>query len=123
MPLRKIESLLKSNGNQIAGLRDIKAGRRNKSGRLTDLTLISAKGSLTIPAINFRKAIGYTVIKSTNFEVRTVGDDAFFSGNGYGHGVGLCQWGAKQRAEEGFDYREILSYYYPGTKLAKIYSD
>jgi len=123
MPLKKIEALLKNNGTQITGLREIKPGRRNKSGRLADLTLISAKGSLTISAVNFRKAIGYTVIKSTNFEVRTVGDDAFFTGNGYGHGVGLCQWGAKQRAEGGFDYREILSYYYPGTKLTKIYSD
>ena len=41
-----------------------------------------------------------------------------FLGKGYGHGVGLCQWGAKQRADDGFTYREILSYYYPGTKLA-----
>jgi stage II sporulation protein D len=46
-----------------------------------------------------------------------------FSGVGYGHGVGLCQWGAKQRSEDGFDYREILSYYYPGAKLEKIDSD
>jgi stage II sporulation protein D len=38
---------------------------------------------------------------------------------GFGHGVGLCQWGAKQRALNGFDYTEILSYYYPGTKLEK----
>jgi len=123
LSLNRIESLLSSNGYQISGLRDIKTGRRNRSGRVTDLTLFSKKGSLTIPAVSFRKAIGYTLIKSTNFDARIVGDDAVFNGTGYGHGVGLCQWGAKQRAGDGFDYREILSYYYPGAKLKKFYNE
>jgi len=123
LSLNRIESLLSSNGYQISGLRDIKTGRRNRSGRVTDLTLFSKKGSLTIPAVSFRKAIGYTLIKSTNFDSRIVGDDAVFNGTGYGHGVGLCQWGAKQRAGDGFDYREILSYYYPGAKLKKFYNE
>jgi stage II sporulation protein D len=121
--LKKLESLLKSNGYQLSGLRDIKAGKKNRSGRVTDLTLLSVRGSLTISSVNLRKAIGYSVIRSTNFEVRTTGDDAFFAGIGYGHGVGLCQWGAKQRAGDGFDYREILTYYYPGTRLEKIYGE
>jgi stage II sporulation protein D len=119
IPLKRVESLLKSNGYQVNGLRDIKAGTKNRSGRVTELTLFCAKGSLTISAVNLRKAIGYSVIRSTNFEVRSAGDDVFFAGIGYGHGVGLCQWGAKQRALDGFDYREILSYYYPGTRLEK----
>jgi stage II sporulation protein D len=123
IPLKKIESLLKSNGYQVNGLQDIKAGKKNKSGRVTDLTLLSARGSMVISAVNLRKAIGYSVIKSTNFEVSTAGEDAFFIGTGYGHGVGLCQWGAKQRAADGFDYREILSYYYPGTRLERIYGE
>jgi stage II sporulation protein D len=112
---------LRSNGQQIAGLRDIRTGRRNRSGRVSDLLLICANGNQTITAVNFRKAIGYTLIKSTNFEVRILGGDAIFNGNGYGHGVGLCQWGAKHRAAEGFDYREILAYYYPGVRLKKQY--
>lgn len=123
IPLIKIESLLKGNGYQVAGLLEIRTGKKNRSGRVTDLILISAKGRLTISAVNFRKIIGYTVIKSTNFEARIAGDDAVFTGIGYGHGVGLCQWGAKQRAGDGFDYREILSYYYPGTRLGRVYSE
>lgn len=123
LPLKKIEALLKNSGYHVSGLREIKAGRRNQSGRLSELVLLSAKGRLTVPAAKFRMAVGSTVIKSTNFEVRQVEDSALFSGVGYGHGVGLCQWGAKQRAGDGFDYREILSYYYPGTRLEKIYGD
>jgi stage II sporulation protein D (peptidoglycan lytic transglycosylase) len=121
--LRKLESQLKSSGYQISRLTDLVPGRRNRSGRLSDLVLVSAKGLQTVPATAFRKAIGYSVIKSTNFEVKISGDNVIFTGVGYGHGVGLCQWGAKQRAEDGFDYREILSYYYPGTTLKKLYSE
>jgi stage II sporulation protein D len=120
LPLNRIESLLRGNGYQVAGLRDIKTGRRNRSGRVVDLLLTCANGRQSLPAVGFRKAMGYTVIKSTNFDVRISGKDAVFNGIGYGHGVGLCQWGAKHRAGDGFDYREILSYYYPGTKLEKI---
>lgn len=123
IPLKKLESLLRGGAYQVYGLKEIKEGRRNRSGRLNELFLVTSKGTVVIPAVGFRKVIGYSVIKSTNFEVKTVGDDVLFAGVGYGHGVGLCQWGAKQRAEDGFDYREILSYYYPGTKLEKAYSD
>jgi stage II sporulation protein D len=121
--LRKLETLLKNAGYQVAGLREIRPGRHYGSGRLQEVSIFSAKGRLTISAVNFRKAIGYSTIKSTNFEIRPSADDISFIGVGYGHGVGLCQWGAKQRAGDGFDYREILSYYYPGTRLEKIAAD
>ncbi len=123
IPLKKLESQLKAAGYQISGIRDIKLGSRNVNGRLNEVVLSAGRGRVTVPAVKFRKAVGYGVIKSTNFEVRVKDDDALFSGTGNGHGVGLCQWGAKQRATDGFDYREILSNYYPGTKLEKLYSD
>ena len=42
-----------------------------------------------------------------------------FTTNGYGHGVGMSQWGAKALAEQGADYRAILAHYYPGTELRR----
>lgn len=122
IPLKKLETLLKNGGYKVSGLREIRGGRRNKSGRLMEISLISDKGSVTVSGVNFRKAIGYGVIKSTNFNVRISGENALFSGAGNGHGVGLCQWGAKNRALEGFNYEEILSYYYPGTRLKRLYN-
>jgi stage II sporulation protein D len=94
---------------------------RNASGRIDTLSIIFDRGSINIAAVDFRKTVGYSVIKSTSFEVRSSGENLVFSGVGYGHGVGLCQWGAKKRAEDGFSYREILTYYYPGTALDRIY--
>lgn len=123
IPLKKLETLLKGAGYAVSGLRDIRGGKKNESGRLTELTLVSSKGTTSITAVNFRKIVGYTVIKSTNFEVKVSDDSAFFTGTGYGHGVGLCQWGAKQRAADGFTYREILAYYYPGARLERLYSE
>ena len=42
-------------------------------------------------------------------------------GRGWGHGVGMCQWGAMQLSKDGYDYRFILGHYYPGTKLRLWY--
>lgn len=120
LPLKKTEALLKSAGYQLAGLKEVRAGRVNRSGRVIDMIFSGSKGELSVPAVNFRKAVGYSVIKSTNFTVRQKGDELFFSGAGNGHGVGLCQWGSKQRAGDGFNYREILAYYYPGVRIEKL---
>ncbi|MCE1227131.1 MAG: SpoIID/LytB domain-containing protein [Geobacteraceae bacterium] len=118
LPLSKIEASLKS--FKIYGLTDIKPGPRNNRGRLKNLVLVTERGNVTLLATKFRMAVGSTVIKSTNFSVRVESGTAYFNGVGYGHGVGLCQYGAKQRALDGFKYDEILTYYYPGAKLSKL---
>ena len=123
IPLKKVEAQLKSAGFSIPGLKDIRQVSRNRSGRVTALLLYGSRGKISVPAVAFRKALGYSVIKSTNFDLRVNDDEVLFTGNGNGHGVGLCQWGAKQRAADGFDYREILSYYYPGTRLVTLAGD
>ncbi|HEV8144562.1 MAG TPA: hypothetical protein VGQ77_17005, partial [Methylomirabilota bacterium] len=48
------------------------------------------------------------------------GELARFTGRGYGHGVGLCQWGAKGMAERGHSARQILEFYYPGTTFGVL---
>jgi stage II sporulation protein D len=121
LPLKKVESLLKGAGYPVSGLCEIRPGRTNSSGRLREVALVTTKGGQSIPAVNFRKALGYSVIKSTNFTSQTLKDELLFEGAGNGHGVGLCQWGAKQRATEGFAYQEILQYYYPGVRMQKVY--
>lgn len=120
LPLIEIEERLKLAGYKLAGLTNIKPGVQNSRGRLKQVILVSSKGSISLSGDQFRKAIGYGVIKSTRFTVKISNGEAGFSGSGNGHGVGLCQWGAKQRSLDGFNYREILSYYYPGTELKKF---
>jgi len=120
LSLKEIEERLRSAGHKVSGLYDIQPGVVNSRGRLRQVLLLTSKGGSMISGEQFRKAIGYGVIKSTRFTLKNSKNEVSFSGSGNGHGVGLCQWGAKQRALDGFVSREILSYYYPGTELKKL---
>ncbi len=69
---------------------------------------------------NAGRRLGWNVIKSNVFTVERHGDDFVFRGRGLGHGVGLCQWGARELARRGQTMREILEVYYPGARLAQV---
>ena len=73
-----------------------------------------------MPAETLRAALGYSQVPSIFFEPELMDREIVFSGRGAGHGVGLCQWGAKELARKGFDFKAILAYYYPGTVLARL---
>lgn len=59
-------------------------------------------------------------LKSTFFSCRKDGEFLVLDGKGFGHGVGLCQEGAMNMAKHGYKYQQILSFYYPNSKLAEI---
>lgn len=59
-------------------------------------------------------------LASTDFKVHEENGEVTFTTVGYGHGVGMSQYGANGMAQEGYSYQEILSHYYQGTKLEKI---
>lgn len=91
---------------------------RDPSTRVTRLLWADSAGKIhTVKGNDFRLAVGPRRVRSLLFDVEMKGNELVFSGRGYGHGVGMSQWGAKTMAEQNMDYREILAYYYPGTKL------
>lgn len=111
-------SAIKKTGKQVETVSKISVGKTGPSGRA--LTLLFGKDEVDAPA--FRLAAGSTKIKSTlitNISVDKNG--ATFSGKGYGHGVGLSQWGAKVLAEDGNDFIDILDYYYKNTNIVDLY--
>jgi stage II sporulation protein D len=59
-------------------------------------------------------------LKSTYFTAKRDKKSLIIQGRGWGHGVGMCQWGAKGRSEKGIKYEEILNYYYKDIKFKKI---
>lgn len=65
----------------------------------------------------FRRLIGYSKLKSTKFQVRKINNGFLFKGSGFGHGVGMCQWGARAWAKSGLSYKEILKHYFPTYKI------
>ena len=60
-------------------------------------------------------------LKSTWFSMTSLGRSILFRGKGSGHGVGMCQWGAKKMGEVGFNRDQILAHYYPDTKITRIW--
>lgn len=71
----------------------------------------------TVSGTALRQALG---LRSTCFTVQYQSGNFSFTTRGYGHGVGLSQWGAKAMAEQDADYADILAHYYPGTQLHRI---
>ncbi len=80
-------------------------------------------GQKSLDANRFRLALGGAELKSTRFQVEQTGQQFAFSGWGYGHGVGLCQWGARGMAKEGYRWQQILRHYYPGVEIEQIGTD
>jgi stage II sporulation protein D len=99
-------------------LASVEIASRTPSGRVARLKLNG--GGSEIPAEDFRRAVGMALgwekIRSDLYELHDEGDMLLFRGFGAGHGVGLCQRGAAQMGEAGRTAREILAYYYPGTR-------
>lgn len=99
----------------------IEVTKRSDSQRAVTLVYNSNKGKRSISANNFRKLLGTTKVKSTLFDVRIRNNQLQVGGKGYGHGVGMGQWDAKIMAEKyGFNYRSILYYFFPGTKVKNV---
>lgn len=93
---------------------------RDESGRVLDIMLKGGNGNLTLSGNKFRLLIGPNIIRSTNFEVSTRGKFITFQGKGWGHGVGMCQWGAYHMARKGWNADQILGYYYPGAEILRL---
>src|SRR5258708_12947807 len=80
----------------------------------------STKSKKEIPGYSFRLAVGTDVMRSTLLTtVKKRGKVFHFEGHGWGHGVGLCQWGARGRALAGETYQKIIDIYYPNVRLVK----
>lgn len=68
----------------------------------------------------FNQLVSEQALKSTRFDIHKDDQTITFVGNGLGHGVGLCQWGAKGFSEAGWKYRDILSFYFSGTNIVAL---
>jgi stage II sporulation protein D len=95
--------------------------RRGTGGYATEVEVTGPGKRTRMGAYAFRLAVGAHRVKSTNFEVTPTAGGFLFQGRGFGHGVGLCQWGAEGMAQAGWNYREILAHYYAGARLVRIY--
>jgi stage II sporulation protein D len=115
--LQHIKESLKKKGFKTGVIKAIRIVDRDISGRVTDLEISSSDGEIKLNANRFRLAVGSNLIRSTNFDVEIKKGSAYFEGTGWGHGVGMCQWGAFFMSRKKFTAEQILGYYYPESKI------
>jgi stage II sporulation protein D len=108
---------------RLGTLAGIEAIERTDAGRTVTLRLTGSGGEVyELLAERFRLAVDPMRIRSTHFRVRIEGQEMIFEdGRGFGHGLGLCQWGMEGQAREGRTAGQILRYYYPGAQLTRAY--
>lgn len=104
----------------VGKIRSIKVKNVTPAGSAKEIEIVHSKGTLMMNAYKFRLAVDAWQIRSTAFDgIKKHGEQFIFKGKGWGHKVGLCQWGAKGMADSGKKYKQILQHYYPKTKLEK----
>lgn len=91
--------------------------RERPQGRVQSLKFKLKNKQKNISANTLRERLGYERIKSALFRWSRNGDRVTLKGQGNGHGVGMCQWGAQHMARQGSTYQDILSHYYPQLSL------
>lgn len=105
-------------GVKTGKVTSLEIGKQGDSGRA--ITFIVNGKEVSAPALRLR--LGGTQFKSTLLEsIEVKGDTITFSGRGYGHGVGMSQWGAYGMAEEGANAQEIVQHYFKGVSIEKLY--
>lgn len=122
-----LERKLAAKGHDIGKVRSIAlsplaigraAKDRTASGRVKTMTVKGTKGTATLSGTTWRSLLG---LKSTLFDAKLAKDMVTFTGYGFGHGLGISQWGAERMAAKGASYAEILHHYYTGTTLQQLY--
>ncbi|MBI4668693.1 MAG: hypothetical protein HY747_05840 [Elusimicrobia bacterium] len=126
IPAKEIEEIV-SRIKPIGRIQRILVVGRSSAGHAQEVWVEGTGGKCALSREHrIRKTLGFGSMRSTLFTVETERDNKgqplefIFYGGGWGHGVGLCQYGAAGRALKGQSYRQILEHYYDQAKLEKI---
>ncbi len=123
IPLKVLEEVLKKekDTNPKGEIKNLRIADQEEGGGRASTIAVEGPRTFEISAQKFLSLVGrylgWSLLKSNWFEVEVKDGQAHFKGRGLGHGVGLCQWGARGLALKGKNFEEILQHYYPGTQL------
>jgi len=104
----------------VGVVNELNVVERSPTGRAQKVAIRGSQRTVMLSGYDFRALFGFDRLRSTAFTVRTEGDRFVLEGRGWGHGVGLCQWGTAALARRGLSAEEIVQFYYPQAKLARL---
>jgi len=119
IPLAEVRKVIKEKtGKDPGGISEAEIARKGPSGRAMELRF----GDTVIDAMDLRLAVGADKMRSTLLSDFSIsGDKLVMEGKGFGHGVGLCQWGAKKMAREGKSPEDIIKFYHRNIAIQKLW--
>ncbi|MCY2967391.1 MAG: SpoIID/LytB domain-containing protein [Planctomycetota bacterium] len=117
---KPLQSALAKDGKKLGTLKGVAAAKKGETGAGALFQVKDDKQSLSLSGAAVRQALGSQGLYSPNFTVDDRGQQLVFSGRGHGHGVGLCQWGARGLAQEGRTADQIFAHYYRGAAITEL---
>lgn len=115
-------------GREVTRVESMEITDRSRSGRAASLRIRTNLGESRVPGDSIRRVLRpepNRILNSTAIDIHTHGtgevERLVVEGAGWGHGIGMCQIGALGRSRAGHSYREILTAYYPGTRILRLY--
>ncbi|MGB3297896.1 MAG: SpoIID/LytB domain-containing protein [Phormidesmis sp.] len=106
--------------NKVGGVgtvRSLGTPRLTTQGRVASMSITGDRGTQTFKGSDLRSALD---LRSTRFTIQMNGNNVTVAGFGFGHGVGMSQWGARSLAEQGWSFEQILEHYYQSTAIAQL---
>ncbi|HEX2954071.1 MAG TPA: SpoIID/LytB domain-containing protein [Bacillota bacterium] len=121
--LPEVQKAFTDKGKQVGTVQKLAIGKKDpKTKRAVTLVATGTAGKTTIPAADFRTAVGPEKMRSIWLLSLTQSSQGIaIKGRGFGHGVGLCQWGAYALAKSGQNPIEIVKHYYPKVKIMDLW--
>ncbi len=113
-------ALRKSPHGSVGTVYDVRVTKRTAAGRVEQIAILGSQRTVRLSGYEFRALFGFDSIRSPAFAVTPIDEGFLIVGRGWGHGVGMCQWGAAELARRGLSAPEILAFYYPGAELAQM---
>ncbi len=101
-------------------VQDVSLLAYSPTGRIAQVRIRGGGRVLDVTGYEFRQLFGFDRVRSTGFAILRDADGFILQGRGWGHGAGLCQWGAAALARRGLSAKEILAYYYPQAELVHL---
>ncbi len=118
LSMEEVHDCLSKKHANVGRIKNIKFKRKN--GRVTDVFIRHVNGSMTISGNNFRLLFPPEKMRSLYFTSKKVDRSLVLNGHGWGHGVGMCQWGARGMALRGYGYHDILNHYYSDIRITGV---
>ena len=114
----EVVKIIQTEHKAVKKIQHLKIAQRDDAGLVKQVKVKT--GTKTIHVSGKKTYSLFKDIKSFCFSVSRSGDQFIFSGTGYGHHLGMCQWGARQLIKDGWPYTKVLKFYYPGTTFMKL---